>query len=199
MTPTTESKTTVDLHSVKTITGRTVLMHGDDAPVYRSLIDSYFKEFQPVGIVEAGLVQSLVDTCWRLDRIPGLEYALISLGRAQASPDTPSLVAEMQTRIVQDKQFRNLQLQESRLVRRREKDMKELRALQEARKAKETEELNRAAQAALLAQKQNQPFDLAAHGFVFSTDKFNAHMAKLTPATKQNLLKEAIETQAAAA
>jgi hypothetical protein len=205
--PTTpEGKKKISLNAVKTaLTGRTVLLPQDDADAYEALLHSYVKEFQPVGPVETGLVQSLVDVCWRLDRIPGLEYALLTWGRMQIevedpnSLNLPALLLEMRIRGTREKEFRNLQLQESRLTRRREKEMKELLALQTARKAKEAEELKRAAKAALIAKQRNQTFDLAANGFEFSNERFAAYMAQLTPAAKQNLLKEALQTMEAAA
>ena len=195
-----EDKAKVSQNAVKNaLRGRTIVLPFDDVDAYQALLLAYQKEFQPTGPVETGLVQSLVDTCWRLERIPGLEYALVENGYNQLgheNPDvalnTPEASLELHIRLVHEKTFRNLQLQENRLVRRREKEMKELRTLQETRKAKEAEELKAAAQAALVAQHQNQPFDPTALGFVFSTQQFSSYMARLTPSAKQSLLKEAL-------
>lgn len=56
------------LNAVKTgLTGRTVLLSSDDAEMYRR----YEAEYQPTGLRECELVQSLADTQWRLNRIPG--------------------------------------------------------------------------------------------------------------------------------
>jgi uncharacterized surface protein with fasciclin (FAS1) repeats len=84
------------------------------------------------------------------------------------------------------------QLQEACLNRRLEKDLAQLRALQEARKAKEAEELAQAAAACLLAQHRNEPFDFASLGFEFSKERFESHLAKLTQAVKQQLLQKAL-------
>ena len=193
-------KAKVAQNAVKTaLTGRAVLLPFDDTEAYQALLLAYQKEFQPVGPVETGLVQSIVDSCWRLERIPGLEYAQIEIGQhilrvkdpifsAAASP----VKLELSIRQIYEKELRNLHLQENRLVRRRDREMKELRALQETRKAKEAEELKVAAQAALVAQHQNQPFNLTELGFDFSTQRFSSYMARLTPAMKQNLLNEAL-------
>ena len=197
-------KAKVSQNAVKTaLTGRAVLLPFDDAEAYQALLLSYQKEFQPVGPVETGLVQSLVDTCWRLERIPGLEYAQIEIGQhilrvkdpifsAAASP----VKLELSIRQSYEKELRNLHLQENRLVRRRDREMKELRPLQETRRAKEAEELKVAAQAAVVAQHQNRPFHLEELGFVFSTGQFSSYMARLTPSAKQNLLKEALNQAA---
>jgi len=167
---------------------------------------SYQKEFSPVGPVELGLVQSLVDTCWRLERIPGLEYALLENGYnrlSHANPtetlNIPEPTLELQIRLTYEKHFRNLRLQENRLVRRRDREMKELRTLQEPRKAKEAEELKAAAEGAIVAEHNKQPFNLEDLGFEFSTQRFATYMARLAPAMKQNILKEALATAAVAA
>ena len=204
-------KAKVAQNAVKTaLTGRTVLLPFDDVTAYQALLDEYRKEFTPVGPIERGLVQSLVDTCWRLDRIPGLEYALIENGYNQLGHQdsartmaTPEATLELLIRRSAEKDFRNLALTEGRLVRRREREMKELRTLQTTRKAQEEEELKQAAQLALVAETKKQPFDVEQLGFVFSTQRFAQYMARLTPVMKSNLLREAAsqlpQTQAAAA
>ncbi len=190
----------VSLNALKTgLTGRTILLPSDDADQYESLLLDFQKQFHPVGAVETHHVQALVDIAWRLDRIPALESALVALGRrelAEAHPqeaaERDALEIEIGVRARCDKSFRNFQLQEHRLVRRREKEMAELARLQQTRQANETAELQRASQAFLLAKHQHQPCNLAALGFEFSTRQFNAFLAKLPPEDKQNLLKDAL-------
>ena len=164
--PTTlDGKATSCLNAVKTgLTGRTVLLHTDDAAEYQQHIAAYQKEFSPVGPRECDLVQSIADTVWRLRRIPGLEMAIYAYGRVQfadACKDhdealRPAMI-ELQTFLTYEKQLRNLQLQESRLSRRREKETAELRELQQARQKKETE-----------AQKPVAVRSTNANGFEFS-------------------------------
>jgi hypothetical protein len=206
-----EGKARVSLNAVKTgLTGRTVLLSSEEAAPYQALLAEYAKLLQPVGVEERALVQSLVDCRWRLDRIPGLEMALLTLIRNEWIARDPkynnpvtAILTEMEIRRKHDKEFRNLQIQEARLARRREKEMAELLRLQKDRKAKEAEALAQAAQAYLLAAHRNQPFDLAAFGFEFSTQQFQAYLATLTAARKQELLQQALkgalETMPAAA
>ncbi len=198
--PTTdEGKANIRLNALKTgLTGRTVCLPGDDAALYQSLILSYEKLFQPVGPEEAGLVQSIADIRWRLDRIPGLHMALLNKARFELIHRVPSLAADrcdvldIQAMLIYEKQFRNLELQESRLARRRDKETAELRRLQQERKANETAALERAATALLLARHRNQPFDNPGIGFEFSTQRFNAYLAGLNPARKEQLLQKAL-------
>ena len=200
--PTTPSgKATVSLNAVKTgLTGRTVLLTSDDAVRYESLILRYQTEFKPVGPWEETLVQSITDTIWRLDRIPGILAAINNIGNTQLLKENPQLAAltpgstnfEVLVRERYEKQIRNLELQENRLIRRRDKEMAELMRLQAARKTHEAEQLKQATQASLVARHQGQPFDLAALGFEFSAQRLDAHLARLTPAAKQTLLDEAL-------
>jgi hypothetical protein len=126
------------------LTGRTVLLPSEDAARYEQHVREFFDELQPVGPRECALVQSLADTAWRLARIPGLEMAFYAHGRIEfadlfADYDAalkPSLI-EMHTFLQYEKQLRNLQLQEGRLRRQREKDTAELRQLQQDRRATE--------------------------------------------------------------
>jgi hypothetical protein len=201
-----EGKAKVSLNAIKTgLTGRTVLLPSDDAAPYKALLVDYEKLLQPVGVEERALVQSLVDCRWRLDRIPGLEMALLVLIRNEWIARNPmynsparAILTEMEIRRKHEKEFRNLQIQEARLARRREKEMAELLRLQKERKAKEAEALAQAAQAYLLAAHHNQPFDLAALGFEFSTQQFQAYLATLTAARKEELLQQALKGGSAA-
>ena len=194
-----EGKAKIRLNAVTTgLTGRTVCLPTDDAALYQSLILSYEKLFQPVGPEESGLVQSVADIRWRLDRIPGLHMALLNKGRIELSIEFEQLandrsdLLDIQVMLLYEKQFRNLELQESRLARRRDKETAELRRLQQERKANEAAALERAATAYLLARHRDQPFDNPAIGFEFSTRTFDAYMANLTSLRKQQLLEKAL-------
>ena len=150
------------LNAVKTaLTGSTVLLPNDDTADYQRHLDAFEQEFQPVGLRECELVQSIADTWWRLRRVPALEMALFAKGRIEFAdlfeehePAARSLLIDAHTFITYEKQIRNLHLQEARLTRRREKETAELRALREERIQKQ--------------QSQNPPKP-ANDGFVFST------------------------------
>lgn len=158
-----DGKAKSSLNAVKTgLTGRTVLLPGDDAAEYQRHIEAYEKEFQPIGQRERDLVQSIADTQWRLLRIPSLESGIYALGHLEFAnePDAASHLGmiEVKTFLKYERQLRNLQLQEARLQRRREKEICELRALQLERQRKEAEDLENS--------KQIRSVE---NGFVFST------------------------------
>jgi len=196
-----EGKAKSRLNAVKCgLTGNTVLFANDDFLRYYTHIESYETQFQPVGPEESALVQSIADTRWRLNRIPGLELAIVATGSLQvmeensfyAKPEA-DMALEIHVRRLHEKELRNLHLQENRLVRRRERETAELQRLQSIRKAREEETLAEAAKAVLLAQHRKQPLSkIPGVGFDFSKDRFAAYMRRLTPAQQDKFLKEAL-------
>jgi len=171
-----DGKKRSSLNALKTgLTGRTVLMPGDDAKAYQDHVCRFIDEFEPATAREEELVQSLADTRWRLLRIPALETNLYALGQlefaekfdAEAGPVRAGLI-QAHTFLAYQKQFNNLVIQETRLCRRFEKEMTELKQLQAERREREGRELEQAARLYLAAKKENKPFDPAALGFEFS-------------------------------
>jgi hypothetical protein len=132
--PTSETgKNTSSLNAVKTGL--------DDAEAHRQHLAAYEAEYRPVGLRECELVQSLADTRWRLNRIPGLEAAIYALGRTEFEGVVEEELIELHTYLKYEKSLRNLQLQESRLLRRYGKEIAELRALQRGRENRDEAEL----------------------------------------------------------
>jgi hypothetical protein len=67
------------------LTAQTVVLPSEDAAAYESHRRQFFSEYQPATPTETQLVQELIDTSWRLNRIPLLEADL--LARAANPPD----------------------------------------------------------------------------------------------------------------
>jgi hypothetical protein len=163
------------------LTGNQIMIRSEDVDRYETLIADYHAQFEPVGPEETYLLQSIIDIRWRLASIPAYEAALADMCRTEMIREVPELadnpapVLDMQVRSHFEKKFRNLQLQEGRLARRREREMKELVALQSARKAREEE------------QKKSAPAP-APNGFVLTNTEIGPFVANLTPELRQNLL-----------
>ena len=133
--------------------GRTVLLAAHDTAAYEAHVATYEHELQPVGAIESALVQSLADTAWRIDRLIRIEMALFAMpipepedaGDSDSAPAPEAMPAalppELRTFLTYEKQLRSLHIQEARLQRRREKDMAELRRLQQERAAREESQL----------------------------------------------------------
>ena len=202
-------KAIVRLNAIRTgLTGVTVLLPGDDVIRYHTHISDYEKQFSPVGPEERAIVQSIADIRWRLNRIPALEQAIIATGYFDPDENGESpeifesldaIAREVQTRKRHEKELRNLQLQENRLARRRERELAELLRLQAARKANEEEALAEAAKEVLLARNRDQPAAAPAQlGFAFSKHRFDTYFARLNPAARQKLLSLALAEAAEA-
>jgi hypothetical protein len=140
--PVSESgKAKSSLNTVKSgLTGRTVLLPSEDAALYHAHVSEFVQNYAPVGDEECKLVQSLVDTEWRLLRIPTLEMGIYAVGRLEFAglfPEQDEAVRkhliEAQVFLAYQRQLNNLSIQESRLRRQREKDTAALRELQEKR------------------------------------------------------------------
>jgi hypothetical protein len=169
------------------LTGRTVLLSAEDAAEYERHLAAFRDEYSPVGVRESELVQSIADTFWRVARIPGLEMAIFAKGRIEFANlfDEHELAArphlmDALTFLVYEKQIRNLQLQEARLVRRRERETAELRTLQ-AERIQRPERI----------EKEDLRQALPANGFEFSTTEFPAHRPISTPATGPRIAHQA--------
>jgi hypothetical protein len=55
------------------LTGRTVPLSSEDPADYQRHAQAFFNEYQPQGPTERQLVQELIDTSWRINRVPALE------------------------------------------------------------------------------------------------------------------------------
>ncbi|MBV8866152.1 MAG: hypothetical protein JO210_12230 [Acidobacteriaceae bacterium] len=181
--------------TVTALTGRTVLLPSDDAEDYRRHVDRFAQEFNPVGLRECALVQSVADTQWRLMRIPALEMALFARGRSEFGPkfapedsvEQPAAASgiqcDLEVFLAYEKQIRNLQLQEGRLRRNREKDLAELKTLQQERVNKERSQLAAAAALYQAAKQDCRSFRPEDHGFEFSIPDLEAYLAGVHAAT----------------
>jgi hypothetical protein len=184
------------------LTGRQVLLPSEDGALYEAMVRDYQNHFLPVGPEEIALVQSIVDIRWRLDRYPGLESALLDLGRQTMLEIEPKLAGnpgpafEMQIRSHLEKKFRNLELQENRLVRRRERETKELRELQAIRKVAEAQKTKeKPAEAGV---KPNAVSAATSNGFVFSSSQVSNYVLGLTREDQKVFLREVLTTVASA-
>jgi hypothetical protein len=172
-----QGKSVSSRNAVRTaLTGRTVLLPTDDADRYEVHVKAFVQEIQPVGQRETILTQSLADIAWRIERIASFEMAIFAKGRAflaDAYADEPEAIRphliELEIQQQNERELRNLQLQEARLRRQRDKDNEELRHLQTERKRLAEQQLDLAAHYYRKAKAEEKPFDPAALGFEFST------------------------------
>jgi hypothetical protein len=171
------------IQKVTALTGRTVLLPGDDAHRYERHLNQYKKAYQPVGERELEIVQSLADTTWRLDRIPGIEEAIYAKGNSEFAAEVSDLdplarsaSLRMRTYLAYERQLRNLNLQEMRLHRLREKLIAEIKQLQKEREQKEKDDLSIAAKLYVAAKHDRKPFNPSDFGFEFSSADIEGYL-----------------------
>jgi hypothetical protein len=186
-----DGKAKSSLNAVKTgLTGRTVLLPGDDAAAYQGHVASFFADHQPVGDEEQRLVQSIADTQWRLQRIPSLEFGIYAVGRLefadlypQEDPQVRIGLIEAKVFLSYQRQLNNLSIQESRLRRQREKDTAALRELQQLRKQQQKAKLTEAARQYIAAvhEERHDLWEPNENGFEFSIAEVELRALDIEP------------------
>ena len=184
-----EGKAKSSLNAVKTgLTGRTVLLPGDDVEAYQRHIASVEAQYSPVTDAERLLVQSVADAEWRIARIPSLEAGIYALGRmelaaqfAAADESLRNALIEAKTYLVYHRPLNNLTVQENRLRRQREKDLAQLKQLQQERLAARKERFEEAVISYYRQRVQDKVFDFSAIGFEFSENEFLKEIATWDP------------------
>jgi hypothetical protein len=114
--------------------GKTVLIPKDEIAAYRTLVQSLIDRHRPASREEQVLVQSLTDIEWRLSRIPSLEAGIYATGRrelaalhSEQDPAIRAALIEAEIFMKYQREFCDLSLQETRLLRLRRKALAGLR------------------------------------------------------------------------
>jgi hypothetical protein len=146
------------------LTAQTVVLPSEDPAAYETHRRQFLDEYQPATATETQLVQELIDTSWRLNRIPLLEADL--LARA-ANP--PNEQAAINFDIVDaHRLIASINLQGTRLSRQFQNALDKLRQIQDDRQDRERRDLRDAAALLELYKHKERPWDPADHGFVFT-------------------------------
>jgi hypothetical protein len=157
------------------LTGQTVVLPSEDPASYHRHAQGFSDEYRPEGPTEKQLVQELIDTSWRLNRVPALETEV--LARA-ANPPTPEAAIEfdiVDAHLAIDK----LALYSHRLCRQFYKTLEQLREIQAERHQTETRDLKRAAALLEMHKAKGIAYDPTQDGFVFSNDKIETFSQRL--------------------
>jgi hypothetical protein len=146
------------------LTARSAVLPSEDPAAYETHRSQFFTEYQPATPTETQLVQELVDTSWRLNRIPSLEADV--LARA-AHPPTEQAAIDFDI-VDAHRLISNLSIQSQRLSRQFQKALDQLRDIQAVRRERERRDLRDAAALLELHKHKGIPWEPADHGFVFS-------------------------------
>ena len=187
-------KSKSSLNAVKTgLTGRTVLLSGDDAAAYQAHVDRVFAFWEPCDDTERAFTQTVADTEWRLLRIPSLEAGIYALGRLEFKQkfvdepeDVRASLVEAHTFLTYRKDLNNLSIQEGRLRRIRENTATALYEVQEERRKRINSQIKEAAGALQEAKRTGAPFDLAEFGFEISIEQVQAQVLEWIASRERN-------------
>jgi hypothetical protein len=157
------------------LTAASPILPTEDPAAYADHHRRFFDEYQPATPTESHLVQELVDTSWRLNRIPLLEAEVL----ARAAVPVP-LDQEITFDIIDaHRLIANLGIQSQRLSRQFQRSLGQLREIQDARAERERRDLKDAAALLELHKHRGIPWEPADHGFVFSKDHIERFSQRL--------------------
>jgi hypothetical protein len=168
------------------LTAASAVLPSEDRAAYEDHRRRFFDEYQPATPTETQLVQELVDTSWRLNRIPLLEADVLARAANPPTGEAVQLDQPMEFDIVDaHRLLANLGIQGQRLSRQFQKCLDKLRDIQADRAERERHELRDAAALSELHKHKGIPWEPADHGFVFSKDqveRFAQRMMRLNEA-----------------
>ena len=163
------------------LTAAAPVLPSEDPAAYEDHRRRFFNEYQPATPTESQLVQELIDTSWRLNRIPRLEAEVFARAAAPVPPDQ-----EVTFDIIDaHRLIANLGIQSQRLSRQFQKTLATLRDIQAGRTERERRDLQDAAALLELHKHKGIPWQPSDHGFVFSKDhieRFAERAARLNQA-----------------
>ncbi len=184
------------------LTGQVVISTPEDQAAYLKHCQGIQESLAPEGAFEAGLVQSVADDRWRLQRAAAMENSILSMG-TQTPPNMISEHEEIDTALAQaivwlkeGKSLGLLTLYEGRIQRRVEKNLAIIRQLQQDRKAALQQAVEEAELLAQFAASKGETFDIERDfpreaippQFVFSLRQIArqvAHRRRIAAAKKQ--------------
>ena len=165
------------------LTAQIVVMPEEDLKRYQTFCQDFFTDWMPANTTETQLVQTLIDTQWRLNRARANENSFFALGHfgtaADIDPGDPEIHAALTAaRMLLDRSrdFDNLSKHEQRLTRIFQSTIKLLRELQTERKQHETHNIRQAADNLKLHEMKKIPYDPRADGFVLTNAAIHTYL-----------------------
>jgi hypothetical protein len=163
------------------LTGQTIVLPTEDQSAYQRHSQSFLDECQPKGAIETQLVQSLIDSSWRMNRAAAVETNLLSLGITEMEdrfhanhPEAEAALAMAMAFREHTRAFAQISIYGQRLARQFERTLAQLRQIQADRRKAEECQLENAAKAMRIHKYENLVYEPAPSnptdpGFVFST------------------------------
>ena len=149
------------------LTGQVHILTPADQAAYDKHCEGYHQSLGPISPVEIDLVQSIADDRWRMKRACAIESCIFAEGIAlpdgdalSGHPEIDAALAQATVWLQKSGSIQLLTLYESRIQRRFERNMAELRTLQTERKEALQQAVEKAALVLDLAADQGATFDV---------------------------------------
>jgi hypothetical protein len=160
------------------LAGRTVYLTSSEEGPYLEFHEGLFTAFSPRGVLEQSLVESVVDSRWRIFQISKIEAGLYTIGEFENKADLANYPADKSDDVSRaltfsrkQKEFDKLNRYQTRLNRQATQDLKQLEQLQSSRKAQELKDFQDAAALYIQSLNTTEPFDPSEFGFVWSEEE----------------------------
>ena len=158
------------------LSGQIVVLPQEDMQAYLAFGQRLLDDIAPHGELEKQMVQTLVDTQWRLNRGRSVENSMFAIGHEGPAGDidvpNPQVHASMASArlfMQESDKVEKLSRYEQRLTRTFTVILKQFREIQAERKAREINQLYQAGLIRKLLLMQKKPFRPADYGFVLTT------------------------------
>jgi len=175
-----EGKQVACLNGVKhRVTQQVMIMPEPQMQAYLAFHTEQQEAHAPADPIEKQMVQTIIDTQWRLNCARAWELSLFANNHENFGPmveteraDVHAAMTAVQTLTTNASQLKLMSLYETRLNRTLLTTMKQLDERQVARKQREEQEMGEALQIQKLFQMKGLTFNPADDGFAFSTRRF---------------------------
>ncbi len=171
------------------LTGQVIVLPTEDLAEFERFAGTFWHDYKPQGALESQLVQMVSDIAWRINHASAVEKVRISLTiddeRESVDTDcTPAHNAFVEARNYEknSETIKNISLYETRLANRFNKAVKQLHDVQAERRAREAEEMEKAAAIFEMEEEAaaapGSPFKYAPNddGFAFSLAQVKLHI-----------------------
>jgi hypothetical protein len=164
------------------LSGQIVVLPNEDMQAYLAFGQRLLDDMAPKGELEKQMVQTLVDTQWRLNRGRAVENSIFAMGHEGpagdvdvAHPEVHATMAAARLFMQEADKVERLSRYEQRLTRTFSTTLKQFREIQAERKAREDNELYQAGLIRNLLIMEKKPFHPADYGFVLTTAQVDTY------------------------
>ena len=167
------------------LSGQIVVLPNEDMQAYLAFGQRLLEDLAPQGELEKQMVQTLVDTQWRLNRGRSVENSMFAIGHEGpagdidvAHPQVHATMASARLFMQEADKVERLSRYEQRLSRTFATTLKQFREIQAERKQREADELHAASMIRRLLLMQKKPFEPGDYGFVLTTAQVDRYVLR---------------------